>query len=192
MPTTRPLIGGSSGKSLSRFFEIFSTAHKFQTTKSTRARASESKAASCSFRGSGAAFDASRPSSYWRHDGAIAVHRRSRDAASLAYRRSAVATSAAKAQSNPCRKNARDLSLSRARIQSFLLRLVGVNEATSSSYSFDSSSSSLRSSSLFCLRSLALSTSSVFLSSSSRPLSKNVSDGLLVSSRSRRPLPGGP
>ena len=83
MPTTRPLMGGSSGKSLSRFFEIFSTAHRFQTTKSTKALASESKAANCSFKGSGAAFDASNESSYWRHDGAMAVHRRSSEAASL-------------------------------------------------------------------------------------------------------------
>ena len=90
----------------------------------------------------GARSHASSESSYWRHEGAMAVHRRSSDAASLAYLLSAVATSAAKAQSNPCKKNARDLSRSSARIQSFLLREVGVKEATSSSSSSSKSSSS--------------------------------------------------
>ena len=97
-----------------------------------------------------------------------------------------------RAQSKPWRKKALPLSLSRARIQSFLFRDVGVSDATSSSYSLTSSSSSLRSSSLFCLRSLPLNVSRVFLSSSSRPLSRNVSDGRRTSSRSKRPLPGGP
>ena len=51
----RPRIGASSAQSLSRFFAIFSKAQRFQTTKSTNARASESSAASWTFSGSATA-----------------------------------------------------------------------------------------------------------------------------------------